>query len=86
MKETETNNIITHKAPNDGISYITILRLCVICKESHFFTMPTEDFRRWAIDRVLIQKALPYFTPDEREMLITQICPKCQKPIFEREQ
>jgi len=48
--------------------------------------MPTEDFRRWAIDRVLIQKALPYFTPDEREMLITQICPKCQKPIFEREQ
>ena len=75
-------DVITCQSPIEGMPNITINRMCSHCKQQYYFTMPVEDFRRWSFDRVLIQKAMPYFNADQREILISDTCPTCYNIIF----
>ena len=54
---------------------------CPFCGATHFVTCSAEGFEAWQ-NGELIQNALPELTPTEREQLISQICPECQKSIF----
>lgn len=75
-------DVITYQSPIEGIPNITINRMCFYCKQQYYFTMPVEDFRRWSFDRVLIQKAMPYFNADQRQILVNETCPTCYDIIF----
>lgn len=55
---------------------------CPICREFKIAIYPIEGFTNWYVKGMLIQEALPDITATEREILISNICPDCQKKIF----
>ena len=50
--------------------------VCRICDVTHELQVRPEDVEKW-IDGKLAQEAFPYLSPEERELLISQICEKC---------
>ena len=82
FKDNRCSDVIEHHSPIKGIPNITLTRVCIHCHQTHTFTMPVEDYRKWSFDRVFIQKAMPYFNADQREILISQTCPTCYNIIF----
>ena len=54
---------------------------CPLCGKKHFVHTREKDFLIWR-KGVSIQKAMPYLSAEEREQLISEICPNCQKKIF----
>lgn len=58
---------------------------CKKCLKLHEIKVNEGDFYRWLAGS-LIQNAMPYLTPDERELLITGICGKCFDEIFPEEE
>lgn len=55
---------------------------CVNCKTHHTITVPTDGYKRWATGQAKIQDALPMLSEDERELLMSGICPRCWDKIF----
>lgn len=56
----------------------------VQCRQCHMIRtvqISREDFSQWQ-DGVLIQNAMPYLTPGERELLISRICEPCFDKMF----
>lgn len=60
-----------------------ILTVCPMCGQDHEIGVNEMDFWDWQ-DGELAQNAFPYLTPNEREMLISGICPDCWDRIFGR--
>ena len=58
-----------------------ITTICPFCGESHVVEVVAEDYADWKNGK-LIQDAMPYLTADEREMLISGICPTCWDNMF----
>jgi hypothetical protein len=54
---------------------------CVDCGEENFVIVNAEDFLKWQKGTV-IQIAMPYLSPAEREMFITGLCSKCFDKLF----
>jgi endogenous inhibitor of DNA gyrase (YacG/DUF329 family) len=54
---------------------------CPLCGTEHSVMVNEGAFYKWQ-EGALIQNAMPDLTPTEREQLISQLCPKCQKSIF----
>ena len=55
---------------------------CVNCKTKHVIIVPTAGYRRWATGQAKIQDALPMLSEDERELLMSNICPRCWDKLF----
>ena len=55
---------------------------CPFCGETHTVIVGEIDYILWETDFALVQDAFPYLTPDEREMLISGICPTCWEKTF----
>ena len=55
---------------------IKIIINCVQCKAQKELSVFQHDFANWREGR-LVQDAMPYLDPGERELLISQICPEC---------
>lgn len=55
---------------------------CPICARDHSVATNSEAYNRWCQGGVLIQDAMPFLYPTEREQLISHICPRCQASIF----
>lgn len=53
-----------------------ITRTCPICGKAANVTVRAADYKAWQAG-VLAQDIFPYLSPDEREMLISGICPTC---------
>ena len=49
---------------------------CGRCKQIVEIVCKIEDFRAWK-NGELIQRAMPYLTADQRELLISGVCGKC---------
>lgn len=60
---------------------ITTIR-CPHCDRLTELDVPDAGFRAW-LDGELIQDALPMLTDDEREVLMTGICPTCWDALYE---
>lgn len=60
---------------------VTISTACPFCGHANFVEVNESDYWDWQ-DGELVQRAFPYLTPDEREMLISGICPKCWDATF----
>lgn len=55
---------------------------CPICKKVNYVSVNEIGFMRWQEEGVLIQNALPELDANEREMLMTGICPTCWDKMF----
>lgn len=60
----------------------TIITLdCPFCGAVHGVEVNTSEYLAW-MDGKLIQNAMPSLTATEREQLISELCPDCQRKIF----
>lgn len=56
---------------------------CCRCGELKTFTVPVKGFDNYMFNRhINIQDAMPGVSPENREMIISQICPKCWNEMF----
>ena len=54
---------------------------CPFCGEIHCVEVPVEGLLMWE-QGTPIQRAMPNLSADEREMLISGICPDCWRKTF----
>ena len=55
---------------------------CPICGEVNEVLVEYSDYFAWYHDDLLVQEAFPYLSADDRELLITGICPTCWNHTF----
>ena len=60
---------------------VTIVTVCPICNRINEITVREADVLLWNAG-ALVQDAFPYLSADEREMLISGICPDCWENLF----
>lgn len=60
---------------------ITLVTTCPCCGRINEIEVNAMDYLRWR-DGMLAQNAFPYLTAEEREMLISGICPTCWDDTF----
>lgn len=63
---------------------ITIYTTCPFCGKESCVSVNSEDFEAWQ-NGALIQNVMPYLSADEREALISGICPNCWDKMFREE-
>lgn len=61
---------------------VTVETVCPFCGCVNEVTIEERDWYDWQFNAVLAQDAFPYLTADEREMLISGICPDCWGGMF----
>lgn len=54
---------------------------CPFCGKYQEVEVKLEDYYKW-IEGELAQKAFPYLTPAEREIIISGICEECWDKMF----
>lgn len=64
---------------------ITVETRCPFCGQFHYVEVGERDFYAWQ-DGELVQVAFPYLSADDREMLISGICPTCWDKMFSSEE
>lgn len=64
---------------------ITLTCACPFCGGSHEVLVYEADYYNW-INGQLAQEAFPYLSAEEREMLISGICPDCWNWMFGKEE
>lgn len=63
------------------MEYMIISTVCPFCGHHDAVTVPESGYLAWQ-NGELIQNAFPDLSAEEREMLLTGICRKCQAEIF----
>ena len=58
---------------------------CPNCGKETILTMTDDEYNDYKENKKYIQDIFPHWTPGEREMLITGICPDCWNKIFNEE-
>lgn len=61
---------------------IEVMVTCRFCGKSHILKVKQEDFFSWKTGEKLVQNAMPYLTPSERELLISNTCETCWDKMF----
>lgn len=61
------------------INYETV---CPICGKTHLVELPFESFVLWMYNQVPVQEAFSDLSAEDRELLITGICPDCWNQLF----
>ena len=54
---------------------------CIKCHDVHILLVDSEDYAAWRQGE-LIQNAMPYLSPAEREILISGFCGRCFDEMF----
>ena len=60
---------------------VTVVTACPFCGCANFIEVNEADYLDWQGGE-LVQNAFPYLSADEREMLISGICPTCWNGMF----
>ena len=60
---------------------ITVATYCPFCGKGHEVEVNEIDYLDWK-DGALAQEAFPYLSAEDREMLISGICPDCWDYMF----
>ena len=55
---------------------------CPICGEEHTVEVFAQDYFNWNSLGMHTQDAFPYLSDNEREMLISGVCPTCWEQMF----
>lgn len=77
----EAEEVKQDMAPNTTVVHVT----CVLCGAAHTVLVPTDGYKKWAQGRAHIQDALPGLSAEERELLMSGICPRCWDKTFGEE-
>ena len=64
------------------MSWINIKIVCRLCSVEYHLKVRAEDFDNWKNRGVLIQHAMPYLIPSQRELLQSQTCDSCWEELF----
>ena len=64
---------------------VSIVTRCPFCGKANFVEVNEADYDDWG-DGVPVQVAFPYLSANEREALISGICPKCWDGMFPPEE
>lgn len=63
---------------------LKVENICPVCEKPHSVEVLEDDFKEYqSKERRDIQFIFPYLKPEEREILMTGICPDCWKKLFE---
>lgn len=58
---------------------------CPNCMKQFVLTVPEQAYKAWARKEAHIQDAMPMLSADERELLLSGLCPKCWNKLFGEE-
>ncbi len=61
---------------------LTLITVCPFCGKETEIRVNMVDYWEWCNEGKLAQDAFPYLTADEREALISGICPDCWEGMF----
>ena len=64
---------------------VTVVTACPFCGHANEVEVNEIDYLDWQ-DGMLVQNAFPYLSANEREMLISGICPTCLEKMFPPEE
>ena len=64
---------------------VCVITRCPICGHANEVEVNEMDYLDWG-DGMTAQEAFPYLSPEEREMLISGICPTCWEKTFADEE
>ena len=59
---------------------------CPFCGKVSVLTLPTDGYTAWKLNGVLVQDAFPALSAEDRELLISGICPTCWDGMFPDEE
>jgi hypothetical protein len=54
---------------------------CRFCGSKHVVRVFESDFKAWLYGK-LIQDTMPYLTPDQRELLVSEVCGACWEDVL----
>lgn len=74
-----------HMAMTEG-HMVKIKVNCIQCDEPQRMEANADGYIEWHYGDEYIQDAMPELSPDEREMLISGVCPKCWDKMFPKEE
>jgi hypothetical protein len=60
---------------------VCVVTRCPFCGRGNEINVNESDYWAWE-DGELVQNAFPYLSADEREMLVSGICPTCWDKMF----
>lgn len=60
---------------------VCLVTVCPFCGHVNEIEVNEMDYWYWD-DGISVQEAFPYLSPEEREMLISGICPTCWEKTF----
>ena len=66
-------------------TFSTVKRNCPLCGVDQYINVNADDYNAWIDGEGYIQDLMPYLSADEREALISGICPTCWDKQFEVE-
>lgn len=58
---------------------------CPFCSNVSTILVDTADYNAWRAGK-LAQRAFPYLSAEDRETLISGLCPDCQESFFEEDE
>ena len=61
---------------HDGMD-VVCQTICPMCHSAKSFRLKFKDVRRWRDEKELIQKVWPEMCAEDRERLISGMCPSC---------
>lgn len=61
---------------------VTLAIICPLCGNTSYLTVPTDGYTAWKLHGVLVQDAFPQLSAEDRELLISGICPTCWDNLF----
>lgn len=64
-----------------NLEEVTIVTRCPFCGKAQFIAVNEADYWDWQ-DGELAQNAFPYLSADQREAIISGICPDCWESMF----
>ena len=64
----------------------TVQRRCPMCEFVHFVQVNADHYQRWIDGDGYIQDLMFYLSADEREVLISGICPTCWDKQFDEDE
>lgn len=69
----------------ENLHEVCVVTYCPFCGKAHEIEVNEIDYLDWQ-DGELVQNAFPYLSADEREMLVSGICPDCWNGMFGQEE
>lgn len=65
---------------------VRVIVNCRVCGKDHAILVHKDGYKElMSPNRRHIQEIFPYLDADERELLISQVCPECWKKVFGEE-